>query len=254
MDSLPVKIAVKDLSFWYGLDQVLFNINITFKEKLITSIIGPSGSGKSTFLRTLNRIFELQRRHRLKGEILLNQDNILEKNYDVRLLRSKVGMVFQRPTPFPMSIFDNVAFGLRLREKIKTSILEEHVERSLHKVGLWDEVQNKLSHSAIGLSGGQQQRLCLARAIAIEPEVLLLDEPCSALDPISTQRIEELILELKKDYTIIIVTHNMQQALRISDYTAYFFMGKLLEFNTTHEIFHNPHNESTLQYVRGRLG
>lgn len=254
MDSLPEKMTVKNLNFWYGAEQVLFDINIKFAEKMITSIIGPSGSGKSTFLRTLNRIFELQGRHRLEGEILLNQESILGKKRDVRLLRSKVGMVFQKPTPFPMSIFDNVAFGLRLREKIKTSILTEHVEHALHRVGLWDEVKNKLSHSALGLSGGQQQRLCLARAIAIEPEVLLLDEPCSALDPIATQRIEELVLELKKDYTIIIVTHNMQQAMRISDYTAYFFLGKLLEFNVTHEIFHNPHNESTLQYVRGELG
>lgn len=254
MDSLPVKMAVTNLDFWYGAEQVLFDITVDFPEKMITSIIGPSGSGKSTFLRTLNRIFELQRRHRLQGKILLNKENILDKKQDVRLLRSKVGMVFQKPTPFPMSIADNVAFGLRLREKMKPAALMERVEWSLHRVGLWDEVKNKLTHSALGLSGGQQQRLCIARAIAIEPEVLLLDEPCSALDPIATQRIEELVLELKQDYTIIIVTHNMQQAMRISDYTAYFFLGRLLEFNQTHEIFHNPRNESTLQYVRGRLG
>lgn len=253
MDDLALKICVKKLNFWYGAYHALHKIYLDFPEKKITAIIGPSGCGKSTLLRALNRIFELHHDQRAEGEILLNGENVLHKNYDVQTLRSKVGMVFQKPTPFPMSIFNNVAFGVRLYEKLNHNMLSERIEWALRQAALWDEVKDHLTCSAEGLSGGQQQRLCIARAIAIKPEVLLFDEPCSALDPISTNHIEQLLVNLQSDYTIIIVTHNMQQAVRISHYTGYFFLGKLIEFDTTDAIFNNPKNEGTLRYVSGEF-
>lgn len=254
MDKQTIKISVRALNFWYGTTRVLHKINMDIAEKKITSIIGPSGCGKSTLLRTFNRIYELHRNQRLEGEIILNGENILDKKYPVEKLRAKVGMVFQKPTPFPMSIFNNVAFGVKLYEKLSSAQLAERVEWALRKAALWEEVKEQLNYSAEGLSGGQQQRLCIARAIAIRPEVLLLDEPCSALDPIATARIEDLLLELKEDYTIVIVTHNMQQAVRISDYTGYLFLGNLIEFDKTKVIFNSPKNEGTLRYVTGQFG
>lgn len=248
------KIRVRNLDFWYGDYQALHNIHLQFPEKKLTAIIGPSGCGKSTLLRTFNRIYELHRNQRAEGEILLDDINILNKNYGVNLLRSKVGMVFQKPTPFPMTIFNNVAFGVRLYESLSKAELAERVEWALTQAALWDEIKDQLTYSAEGLSGGQQQRLCIARAIAIKPEVLLLDEPCSALDPISTNRIEELLVDLKQEYTIITVTHNMQQAERISEFTAFMYLGKLIEFDSSTKIFNNPHNEATTRYVSGEFG
>src|SRR5687768_6702550 len=249
-----VKIAVRDLNFYYGSFHALKNINLDIPEKKVTAFIGPSGCGKSTLLRTFNRMFELYPEQRAEGEILLDGENILRSKQDVSLIRAKIGMVFQKPTPFPMSIYDNVAFGVRLFETLPRIEMDERVEWALKKAALWNEVKDKLNQSGSGLSGGQQQRLCIARGIAIKPEVLLLDEPCSALDPISTGKIEELIAELKHDYTVVIVTHNMQQAARVSDYTAYMYLGDLVEVGETEQIFFKPKRQETEDYITGRFG
>ncbi len=249
-----VKISVRDLNFYYGSFHALKRINLDIPERKVTAFIGPSGCGKSTLLRTFNRMFELYPEQRAEGQILLDGDNILEKRHDVSLIRAKVGMVFQKPTPFPMSIYDNIAFGVRLFENLPRVEMDERVEWALKKAALWTEVKDKLGQSGSGLSGGQQQRLCIARGIAIKPEVLLLDEPCSALDPISTAKIEELIDELKHDYTVAIVTHNMQQAARVSDYTAYMYLGELIEFGDTDQIFVKPGRKETEDYITGRFG
>jgi phosphate transport system ATP-binding protein len=255
---LPVhekaKLAVKDLNFYYGGFHALKGINLALPEKKVTAFIGPSGCGKSTLLRTFNRMFELYPEQRAEGQILLDGTNILDKKLDVSLIRAKIGMVFQKPTPFPMSIYDNIAFGVKLFETLSRDAMDERVEWALKKAALWNEVKDKLQQSGSGLSGGQQQRLCIARGIAIKPEVLLLDEPCSALDPISTAKIEELIAELKNDYTVVIVTHNMQQAARCSDYTAYMYLGDLIEFGETKEIFMKPERKETEDYITGRFG
>ena len=250
----PPKVTVRNLDFFYGAFHALKRVNLEVPEKRVTAFIGPSGCGKSTLLRTFNRMYELYPEQRATGEIMLDGENVLTSKSDVSLLRAKVGMVFQKPTPFPMSIHDNIAFGVKLFEDLSRSRMDERVEWALTKAALWEEVKSKLNQSGAGLSGGQQQRLCIARGIAIRPEVLLLDEPCSALDPISTGKIEELIVELKKDYTVVIVTHNMQQAARMSDYTAFFYMGELVEFDTTAKIFTNPSNRQTEDYVTGRFG
>lgn len=248
------KISVKNLDFYYGKFHALKAINLEIPEKKVTAFIGPSGCGKSTLLRVFNRMFELYPEQRAEGEILLDGHDLLRSKEDVALLRAKVGMVFQKPTPFPMSIFDNVAFGVKLFESLNSADLEERVEWALRKAALWGEVRDKLDQSGSSLSGGQQQRLCIARGIAIKPEVLLLDEPCSALDPISTAKIEELITELKNDYTVVIVTHNMQQAARCSDYTAYMYLGDLVEFGATEQIFFKPNRKETEDYITGRFG
>jgi phosphate transport system ATP-binding protein len=248
------KIAVHDLSFYYGSFQALKRINLEIPERRVTAFIGPSGCGKSTLLRTFNRMYELYPEQRAEGHILLDGDNILNRRLDVSLIRAKIGMVFQKPTPFPMSIYDNIAFGVRLFETLPRTEMDERVEWALKKAALWNEVKDKLQQSGAGLSGGQQQRLCIARGIAIRPEVLLLDEPCSALDPISTGKIEELIHELKNDYTVVIVTHNMQQAARCSDYTAYMYLGDLIEFGPTAELFMKPKQKDTEDYITGRFG
>jgi len=253
-DMPPTKIAVRDLDFYYGDFQALKNINIDIAEKKVTAFIGPSGCGKSTLLRTFNRMYDLYPSMQTKGEINLDGQNILAKDTDVNLLRARVGMVFQKPTPFPMSIYDNVAFGVRLYEKLSKVELDERVEWSLKKAALWLEVKDKLKASGLSLSGGQQQRLCIARGVATKPEVLLLDEPTSALDPISTGAIEDLITDLKNDYTIAIVTHNMQQAARISDYTAYMYLGDMVEMGETNQIFTNPAQKATEDYITGRYG
>lgn len=250
----PAKITIRDLDFYYGDFQALKNINIDIPEKKVTAFIGPSGCGKSTLLRTFNRMYDLYPSMHAKGQITLDGQNILAKNTDVNLLRARVGMVFQKPTPFPMSIYDNVAFGVRLYEKLSKVELDERVEWSLKKAALWLEVKDKLKASGLSLSGGQQQRLCIARAVATKPEVLLLDEPTSALDPISTGAIEDLITDLKNDYTIAIVTHNMQQAARISDYTAYMYLGDMVEMGETNQIFTNPAQKATEDYITGRYG
>jgi phosphate transport system ATP-binding protein len=252
--SEKTKIAVKDLNFYYGKFHALKSINMTIPEKRVTAFIGPSGCGKSTLLRVFNRMFELYPEQRAEGQILLDGQNILTSKEDVALLRAKVGMVFQKPTPFPMSIFDNIAFGVKLFEKLNATDMEERVEWALRKAALWTEVKDKLNQSGSSLSGGQQQRLCIARGIAIKPEVLLLDEPCSALDPISTAKVEELIVELKEDYTVLIVTHNMQQAARCSDYTAYMYLGDLVEFGQTEQMFFKPTRQETEDYITGRFG
>ena len=248
------KISVRNLDFFYGKFHALKNINLEIPENKVTAFIGPSGCGKSTLLRVFNRMFELYPEQRAEGEIMLDGENLLTSKKDVALLRAKVGMVFQKPTPFPMSIFDNVAFGVKLFESLGTSDMEERVEWALRKAALWGEVKDKLHQSGSSLSGGQQQRLCIARGIAIKPEVLLLDEPCSALDPISTAKIEELITELKTDYTVVIVTHNMQQAARCSDYTAYMYLGDLIEFGSTEQMFFKPTRKETEDYITGRFG
>ena len=248
------KISVKNLNFYYGKFHALKSINLEIPEKKVTAFIGPSGCGKSTLLRVFNRMFELYPEQRAEGEILLDGENLLTSKKDVALLRAKVGMVFQKPTPFPMSIFDNIAFGVKLFENLNMTDLEERVEWALRKAALWGEVKDKLQQNGASLSGGQQQRLCIARGIAIRPEVLLLDEPCSALDPISTAKIEELITELKKDYTVVIVTHNMQQAARCSDYTAYMYLGDLMEFGSTEQMFFKPGRKETEDYITGRFG
>jgi phosphate transport system ATP-binding protein len=249
-----VKIEVRDLRFYYGVFEALRGIDLSLYDKRVTAFIGPSGCGKSTLLRVLNRIYELYPGHRATGEVLLEGRNILGPGEDLNHLRARVGMVFQKPTPFPMSIYENVAFGLRLQQRLAAAEIEERVESSLRRAGLWEEVRDKLHQSGFALSGGQQQRLSIARAIAVRPEVLLLDEPASALDPISTGRIESLIAELKSDYCIVIVTHNMHQAARISDYTGFLYLGELVEFARTEKIFTAPSDERTLRYVTGRFG
>ncbi len=248
------KIVVRNLRFYYKKFEALKGINLTLYDKRVTAFIGPSGCGKSTLLRVLNRIYELYPGQRASGEVLVDGRNILEPGQDLNLLRAKIGMVFQKPTPFPMSIYDNIAFGIRLYERLSASDLDERVEHALRRAALWDEVKDKLRQSGLSLSGGQQQRLCIARAVAVKPEILLLDEPASALDPISTQRIEELIAELKSDYCIAIVTHNMQQAARSSDYTAFMYLGELIEFNETEKMFTHPRERRTEDYITGRFG
>lgn len=248
------KLSVQDLNFYYGKFHALKSINLEIPEKKVTAFIGPSGCGKSTLLRTFNRMFELYPEQRATGSIKLDGQDLLTSKEDVALIRAKIGMVFQKATPFPMSIYDNVAFGVKLFENLNATDLEERVEWALRKAALWTEVKDKLNQSGSGLSGGQQQRLCIARGIAIKPEVLLLDEPCSALDPISTSKIEELITELKSDYTVLIVTHNMQQAARCSDFTAYMYLGDLVEFGATEDIFFKPKCKETEDYITGRFG
>lgn len=248
------KISVRQLNFYYGQFKALKNINVDIAEKKVTAFIGPSGCGKSTILRTFNRMYDLYAGMRAEGELLLDNKDILAKDIDVNLLRAKVGMVFQKPTPFPMSIYDNVTFGVKLYEKLSRSELDDRVEWALCKAALWNEVKDKLKQSGNSLSGGQQQRLCIARAIATQPDVLLLDEPTSALDPISTAYIEELITELKEDYTIAIVTHNMQQAARVSDFTAYMYLGELIEIGNTKQIFTKPKCKETEDYITGKFG
>ena len=250
----PAKISVRGLNFFYGKFHALKNIHLDIPEKQVTAFIGPSGCGKSTLLRTFNRMFELYPEQRAEGVIEFDGENLLTSRRDVALIRAKIGMVFQKPTPFPMSIYDNIAFGVKLFENLRTSDMDDRVEWALRKAALWTEVKDKLHQSGSGLSGGQQQRLCIARGIAIKPEVLLLDEPCSALDPISTAKIEELIIELKQDYTVVIVTHNMQQAARCSDNTAYMYLGDLVEFGKTDQIFFKPQRQETEDYITGRFG
>ena len=247
-------ITVNDLCLWYGKTQALKNIDMQIPEKSITALIGPSGCGKSTFLKTLNRMNDLIPEVRITGEVLYQERNIFEKSVDVNDLRKNIGMVFQKPNPFPMSVYDNIAYGPRTHGIRSKAMLDEMVERSLKGAAIWDEVKDRLKKSALGLSGGQQQRLCIARALAVEPEVLLMDEPTSALDPISTGKIEELALELKKRYTIVIVTHNMQQAVRISDQTAFFLLGELVEIGETEALFSQPRDKRTEDYITGRFG
>ncbi|MGB9840542.1 phosphate ABC transporter ATP-binding protein PstB [Thermovenabulum sp.] len=247
-------MITENLNFYYGNYQALRNINLTIKNKKVTALIGPSGCGKSTFLRTLNRMNDLIEGSRVSGKIILDGKNIYEPGVDVVELRKRVGMVFQKPNPFPMSIYDNVAYGPRIHGMKDRTKLDEIVEKSLKASALWDEVKDRLKSSALGLSGGQQQRLCIARVLAVEPDVILMDEPCSALDPISTMKIEELIIDLKEKYTIVIVTHNMQQAGRVSDFTAFFLNGELVEYGITEEVFYNPKNKKTEDYITGRFG
>jgi phosphate transport system ATP-binding protein len=250
-----VKLQVKNLNFYYaGNKQALKNINMPVYEKKVTALIGPSGCGKTTLLRCFNRMHDLYPGNRYEGEIIFEGKNILAKDIDLMVLRSKIGMVFQKPTPFPMSIFDNVAYGLRLQGIKNKTELQDRVEKALKDAAIWDEVKDRLNASAFSLSGGQQQRLCIARAIAVKPEVILFDEPTSALDPISTSKIEELIVELKKNHTIIIVTHNMQQAARVSDYTAFMYLGELIEFDLTDIIFTKPSKKLTEDYISGKFG
>ncbi len=252
--SFPLKIEVQDLNFYYGKFHALHSITMGIPEKKVTAMIGPSGCGKSTLIRCFNRIYELYPKQYATGEILLDGRNILDPKEDLNLLRAQVGMVFQKPTPFPMSVYDNIAFGVRLYERLTKDEMDERVEWALKKSALWKEVKDKLKQIGTALSGGQQQRLCIARAIAVKPEVVLLDEPCSALDPISTAKVEELIDELSADYTIIIVTHNMQQAARVSDFTAFMYLGKLIEFDSTEKMFTNPMRKETEDYITGRFG
>ncbi|AWH88837.1 phosphate ABC transporter ATP-binding protein PstB [Limnobaculum parvum] len=253
-NSTDSKIQVRDLNFYYGKFHALKNISLDIAKNQVTAFIGPSGCGKSTLLRTFNKMYQLYPEQHATGQILLDGQNILEDNQDVALLRAKVGMVFQKPTPFPMSIYDNIAFGVRLFERLPRAEMDERVQWALTKAALWDETKNKLNQSGYSLSGGQQQRLCIARGIAIRPEVLLLDEPCSALDPISTGRIEELISELKSEYTVVIVTHNMQQAARCSDHTAFMYLGELIEYSDTDMLFTAPQKKQTEDYITGRYG
>jgi phosphate transport system ATP-binding protein len=247
-------IEVKNLNFFYGKFQGLKNVSMNIAERKVTAFIGPSGCGKSTLLRTLNRMYSLYPGQRAEGEINLYGQNILDKSQDLNLLRARVGMVFQKPTPFPMTIYDNIAFGVRLYETLSESEMDERVEWALSKAALWTEVKDKLGQNGLSLSGGQQQRLCIARSVAVKPSVLLLDEPTSALDPISTGTVEELVNELKSDYTIAIVTHNMQQAARVSDFTAYMYLGELIEFGETEQIFFKPQKTATEDYITGRFG
>ena len=253
-EGAPVCISVKGLNFYYGSFHGLKDVDIDFHDRQVTALIGPSGCGKSTLLRCFNRIYSLYPEQRAEGEILLDGQNVLDSGVDLNELRSRIGMVFQKPTPFPMSIYDNVAFGLRLYERLPRAELDVRVEESLRKAALWDEVKDKLRQSGMGLSGGQQQRLCIARTVAQRPEVILFDEPTSALDPISTGRIEELIEQLRAEFTIVIVTHNMQQAARISQYTAFMYLGELIEFGPTDRMFMNPVQRRTQDYITGRFG
>jgi phosphate transport system ATP-binding protein len=248
------KVLIRNVEFYYGAFKALKNITMPLHERRVTAFIGPSGCGKSTLLRVLNRIYELYPGQRATGEVIVDGENILAPGLDLNLLRARIGMVFQKPTPFPMSIYDNIAFGVRLYESLPRHELDERVESALRRAALWEEVKDKLQQSGLSLSGGQQQRLCIARAVAVRPEILLLDEPASALDPISTQRIEELIAELKADYSIAIVTHNMQQAARTSDYTAFMYLGELIEFDETERIFTRPKEKHTEDYITGRFG
>ena len=247
-------IEVRNLDFYYGKFQGLKNVNLDIAEHRVTAFIGPSGCGKSTLLRTLNRMYSLYPGQRAEGEINFYGQNILNKGQDLNLLRAQIGMVFQKPTPFPMSIYDNIAFGVRLYENLSKSDMDDRVESALSKAGIWNEVKDKLGQSGLSLSGGQQQRLCIARTVAVKPKVILLDEPTSALDPISTAKVEELVSELKKEYTVAIVTHNMQQAARVSDFTAYMYLGELMEFGVTEQIFLKPSRQETEDYITGRFG
>jgi phosphate transport system ATP-binding protein len=251
---LSEKISIRNLDFFYGDSRALKSINIALYENKVTAFIGPSGCGKSTLLRVLNRMYDLYPHQRAVGEVMFDGQNILSSKQDLNLLRSRIGMVFQKPTPFPMSIYENLAFGIRLYEKLPKSELDGRVEHSLRRAALWDEVKDKLNANGQSLSGGQQQRLCIARTVAVKPEVILSDEPCSALDPISTAKIEELIDELKVDYTIVIVTHNMQQAARVSDFTAFMYLGELIEFDSTSKMFTAPRDSRTQDYITGRFG
>jgi phosphate transport system ATP-binding protein len=253
-DGLEEKIAVRNLDFFYGDNRALKNINVSLYQGKVTAFIGPSGCGKSTLLRILNRMYDLYPHQRATGDVKLDNDNILSPSQDLNLLRAKVGMVFQKPTPFPMTIYENIAFGVRLYEKLPKSEVDDRVKHALERAALWNEVKDKLGANGQSLSGGQQQRLCIARTVAVRPEVILFDEPCSALDPISTAKIEELIDELKDDYTIAIVTHNMQQAARVSDFTAFMYLGELVEFDQTTRIFTTPNDRRTQDYITGRFG
>jgi phosphate transport system ATP-binding protein len=254
VSGLAEKIAINNLNFYYGDFRALKDISLRLYRNKVTAIVGPSGCGKSTLLRILNRIYDLYPRQRAEGEVLLDGENILDEKQDANLLRARVGMVFQKPTPFPMTIYENVAFGIRLYERLSRGELDRRVEDALRRAALWDEVKDKLNANGLSLSGGQQQRLCIARTVAVRPEVILLDEPCSALDPISTAKIEELIDELKEDYTIVIVTHNMQQAARVSDFTAFMYLGELVEFGDTSKMFTAPRDRRTQDYITGRFG
>ena len=248
------QLTIRDFNFYYGSFHALKNINMDIYQGRVTAFIGPSGCGKSTLLRAINRMYSLYPEQRAEGELLLDGKNLLDGDVDVNALRARIGMVFQKPTPFPMSIYDNIAFGVRLHERLSRGQMDERVEWALQRAALWNEVKDKLGQSGMSLSGGQQQRLCIARGIAVKPEILLLDEPTSALDPISTLRIEELIHDLKKDFTLVIVTHNMQQAARVSDYTAYMYLGELVEFDVTDSIFIKPKKKETEDYITGRFG
>ena len=251
---LPEKLTIRDLDFYYGDSRALKSISLPLYQNKVTAFIGPSGCGKSTLLRVLNRMYDLYPHQRATGEVLFDGEDLLSPKQDLNLLRARIGMVFQKPTPFPMSIYENVAFGIRLYERLSKSELDRRVETSLRRAALWDEVKDKLAANGQSLSGGQQQRLCIARTVAVRPEVILFDEPCSALDPISTAKIEELIDELTDDYTIVIVTHNMQQAARVSDFTAFMYLGELIEFDSTSKMFTAPQDQRTQDYITGRFG
>jgi phosphate transport system ATP-binding protein len=251
---LKEKVKIRGLDFFYGDSRALKDISLSLYANRVTAFIGPSGCGKSTLLRVLNRMYDLYPNQRATGEVLFDGEDILSPKQDVNVLRARIGMVFQKPTPFPMTIYENIAFGIRLYERLPKSELDARVEQSLRRAALWEEVKDKLSTNGLSLSGGQQQRLCIARTVAVRPEVILLDEPCSALDPISTAKIEELIDELKDDYTIVIVTHNMQQAARVSDFTAFMYLGELIEFDSTSKMFTAPHDRRTQDYITGRFG
>jgi phosphate transport system ATP-binding protein len=251
---LAVKVRVRNLDFYYGGHHALKSVDLPIYAKKVTSFIGPSGCGKSTLLRVLKRMYDLYPGQRAEGEVLLDNENILDPAIDLNALRARVGMVFQKPTPFPMSIYENVAFGIKLYETLPRGELDARVEEALRGAALWDEVKDKLQSSGLGLSGGQQQRLCIARSVAVRPDIILFDEPCSALDPISTAKVEELIEELESQYTIAIVTHNMQQAVRVSDYTAFMYLGELVEFGKTDDVFNTPKEKRTLDYITGRFG
>jgi len=253
-EGLPEKVSIRNLEFFYGDSRALKGISLPLYANKTTAFIGPSGCGKSTLLRILNRMYDLYPNQRATGDVLFDGENLLAPGQDINLLRARIGMVFQKPTPFPMSIYENIAFGIRLYEKLPRAEVDARVEQALRRAALWDEVKDKLSASGLSLSGGQQQRLCIARTVAVKPEVILFDEPCSALDPISTAKIEELIDEMKKDYTIVIVTHNMQQAARVSDFTAFMYLGELIEFDATANLFTTPKDKRTQAYITGRFG